>query len=198
MSVAAAALFAFRNERAHLRGRLAFEMQKSHHHIRHLHAGVVDVVLHIHFLPGGAQQAHKRVAQNGIAQMPDMRSLVGIDGGVLHQRMILRGRRAAFGAYHHLCCRAAIQPRVDVSRARNLKSRKSFNRAQGSHDLLGNYLGGFAQLACQFKRHRRGDFAKAEIGRRLQRQVLERKIVFFFQHRANGVAEPFLQFQNHA
>ncbi len=60
-------------------------MQKSHHHIGHLHAGVVDVVLHIHLLPGGAQQAHERIAQNGVAQVADVRGLVGIDAGVLDE-----------------------------------------------------------------------------------------------------------------
>ena len=65
-------------------------MQKPHHHIRHLHAGVVDVVLHIDLLASGAQQAHKCVAKNRIAQVPDVRGLVGIDAGVLHQRMNAR------------------------------------------------------------------------------------------------------------
>ena len=63
------------------------KMQKSHHHIGHLHAGVIDVILYIHLLPGGAQQAHKRVAQNGVAQVADVRGLVGIDAGVLDQGM---------------------------------------------------------------------------------------------------------------
>jgi glycerol-3-phosphate responsive antiterminator len=58
-------------------------MQKAHHHIGHLHAGVVDVVLHVDLLAGGAQQAHKRVAENGVAQVADVRGLVGIDAGVL-------------------------------------------------------------------------------------------------------------------
>ena len=77
----------FEQHLANVGQRFAFQMQKSHHHIGHLHAGVVDVVLHIDFLPGGAQQAHKRVAQNGVAQVADVRGLVGIDAGVLDQRM---------------------------------------------------------------------------------------------------------------
>ena len=74
-------------QRMNLGERLALEMQKSHHHIRNLHAGVVDVVLHVDFLPGGAQQAHKCVAEDGVAQMADVRGLVGIDAGVLDQSM---------------------------------------------------------------------------------------------------------------
>jgi len=60
-------------------------MQKPHHHIRHLDAGVVDVVLHIDFLSGRAKQAHKRVAQDGVAQMTYVRGFVGIDAGVLDE-----------------------------------------------------------------------------------------------------------------
>ena len=56
---------------------------KAHHHIGHLHAGVVDVVLHFHALAARTQHAHERIAQRGIAQMPDVRRLVGIDVGVL-------------------------------------------------------------------------------------------------------------------
>ena len=58
-------------------------MLKTHHHVGNLDAGVIDVILHIDLLPGGAQHAHKRVAQNRVAQMADVRGLVGIDAGVL-------------------------------------------------------------------------------------------------------------------
>ena len=62
-------------------------MQKADHHIGNLHAGVVDVILYIDLLARGAQQAHKGVAEDGIAQMADVRGLVGVDGGVLNQCM---------------------------------------------------------------------------------------------------------------
>ena len=62
-------------------------MKEADHDIRNLHAGVVDVVLHVDLLPGGAQQAHEGVAEDGIAQMADVRGLVGIDAGVLHKGM---------------------------------------------------------------------------------------------------------------
>ena len=67
--------------------RLLLDMQKSHHHVGNLHAGVVDVVLNIHFPAGESQQPHKSVAENGVAQMPDVRRLVGIDAGVLDQNL---------------------------------------------------------------------------------------------------------------
>ena len=80
-------LLEFIQQQTRVGQRFAFEMQKSHHHIGHLNAGIVDVVLHIHLLPGGAQQADKRVTQNRVAQVANVRGLVGIDAGVLHQRV---------------------------------------------------------------------------------------------------------------
>ena len=58
-------------------------MLETHHHVGHLHAGVVDVVLHFDVAAGGAQHADEGVAQDGVAQVPDVRGFVGIDVGVL-------------------------------------------------------------------------------------------------------------------
>ena len=54
----------------------------SRHHVGHLHAGVVDVVLHFDRAAAGSQHTHERVAQDGVAQVTDMRGFVGIDVGV--------------------------------------------------------------------------------------------------------------------
>ena len=58
-------------------------MHKADNHVGNLHSRVIDVVLHIDFPAREPQQAHKRIAENGIAQMADVSSLVGIDAGVL-------------------------------------------------------------------------------------------------------------------
>ena len=83
--------------------RLAFEMEEADDHVGDLDAGVVDVVLHVDFLAGGAEQADECVAEDGVAQVADVRGLVGIDAGVLDQCMErLSGRsRAASGAGDH-------------------------------------------------------------------------------------------------
>ena len=60
-------------------------MNESDHDIGHLHPGVVDVVLDIDAVIGRAQQPHKRIAQDGVAQVSNVSSLVGIDAGVLDQ-----------------------------------------------------------------------------------------------------------------
>ena len=41
----------------------------------------------------GAQQPHERVAENGIAQVADVRRFVGIDAGVLDQNLARKLRR---------------------------------------------------------------------------------------------------------
>ncbi len=66
---------------------LFFDVRKSNHHIGNLHAGVVDVVLNIDFPARIAQQPDERVPENGIAQMPDVRSFVRIDARVLDQNL---------------------------------------------------------------------------------------------------------------
>ena len=62
-------------------------MQKSDDHVGNLDSGIVDVVLNVHVSSGKTQQADKSIAQDGIAQMADMRGFVGIDAGVLNQNL---------------------------------------------------------------------------------------------------------------
>ena len=112
-------------------------------------------------------------------------------------RGVLSGRRIAFGANHQAGCGSSIEARVDVAGAGHFKACEALDGAERGHDLLRNDLGRFAKFAGQLKGNGSGDFAEAEVGRRLQRKVFKLKIVFFFQNRANLRAEPLLQFQNH-
>ena len=70
-------------------------MSESNDHICDLHSGIVDIVLNVDFPALKAQQAHERVAQNGIAKMSNMRSLVGINAGVLDQNLAVLEFRPA-------------------------------------------------------------------------------------------------------
>ena len=62
-------------------------MREADNYVGHLHAGVVDVVLNVDFPARITQQADERVAENGVAQVSDVRRLVGIDAGVLDQNL---------------------------------------------------------------------------------------------------------------
>ena len=70
--------------------RALFEMHEANHHIGDLHAGVINIVLHRDLGAAGPQQTDEGVSQDGVAQMADVRRLVGIDAGVLHQNFFRR------------------------------------------------------------------------------------------------------------
>src|SRR5580658_272076 len=190
--------------------RFAFEMQKTDDDIGNLDAGVIDVVLHVDFVTGLAQQTDKRVAENRIPQMPDVCGLVGIDRGVFDQRMALRYRRtgvpharhvfvfvASMGFRHYPYPRGPVQPRVDIPGAGHVQRVKPTEWAERFYYLLRDDFGGFAQRARQLQGDGRRDLAKAQIGRRFERDVLDFECVFFFEERANCAAEPLLQFEIH-
>ena len=76
-------------------------MRKADNDVGHLNAGVVDVVLNVDFPAGKAQQPYKGVAEDRIAQMTDVRGLVGIDARMLDQNLAgsdLGGRFLVGGA----------------------------------------------------------------------------------------------------
>jgi len=62
-----------------VRARFLFEEMKPGDDIGDLHAGVVDVVLHFDAVIGRAKHAYKCVAEDGVAQMADVRGFVRID-----------------------------------------------------------------------------------------------------------------------
>src|ERR1700686_4172320 len=66
-----------------LRARFLLDLGKADAPISHLHAGIVDVVLDINFPAGRAQKPDEGIAENRIAQMSDVRGLIGIDARVL-------------------------------------------------------------------------------------------------------------------
>ena len=128
-------------------------MKEPDDHIGYLHAGVVDVVLHVDFLPGGAQQADEGVAENGVAQMADVRGLVWIDAGVFYEGMQAAGFEfEACAACYQACARSAIKTGVDVARAGDFESGEAIECAKRGDDLLGDDFGRLAEFAGQFVR----------------------------------------------
>ncbi len=66
----------------------ALEVAEADHHVGHLHAGVVDVVLNLDRMAEEPQRAHQRVAEGGVPQVADVRRLVRIDGRVLDDHLL--------------------------------------------------------------------------------------------------------------
>ncbi len=68
---------------ANLGERLAGQVPESDDDVGDLHAGVVDVVLHLDRNAAEAQHAHQRVAERGVSKVADVGRLVRVDGRVL-------------------------------------------------------------------------------------------------------------------
>ncbi len=72
-------------------------------------------------LPGGTQQENKRVAENCVAQMTDVRGLVGIDAGVLNQGMKMGLLFYGFVACDRHGGSLAVQLAIDIAGASDSK-----------------------------------------------------------------------------
>ena len=141
---------------------------EAHHHVGHLHAGVVDVVLHLDAMAARAQHAHERVAQRGVAQVADVRRLVGIDVGVLDDDLFARaGGGLGLAAQQRRGVGAAVEPDVDVAVAGHFHRRHAGDGADLLDQLGGDLLGRLPQLLGQLKRRRHGHFAELALPRLL-------------------------------
>ncbi len=165
-------------ERFNLSARLLFDMQESNHHVGDLHSGVVDVVLDVHFPARKAQQADEGIAENGVAQVPDMRRLVGIDARMLDQHFAggnIRGgffvggeRRGQLGAAY---------ANVDVPAAGHLEFFKARNRTDPGDDLFGNLARRLAEFPGEFESDRQRVLAKFDFRRLLDDDVRAFQVV---------------------
>ena len=128
---------------------------KAGYHVRHLHAGVVDVILHFDVVAAGAQHADESVAQYGIAQVSDVRGFIGIDIGMFDDG--LPGSRGG-GRIRHLQQRraveAAIEADVDVAVAGDLESGNAGDGSHGCDHVGGDLLRGLLERLRQLKSHR--------------------------------------------
>ena len=186
------ALFAISDEGADFGGGLVFKVHEPDDDVGNLHAGVVDVVLHVDFLAGGAEKVDKGVAKDGVAQMAHMRGLVGIDAGVLHR--VKRGLGRAVGA---ICgdeanAGVAVEARIDIAGAGDFKSDKALKGAEGGNDFLGDDFGGLAQGACQLQSDGRGQLTELELGGNFNGDGFRREIVLLLQYGAEMCFELLL------
>ena len=132
-------------------------MVKADHDIGNLHACIVDVILHFHVIACGSQHPDKGVAENGIAQMSDVRGLVGIDVGMLDDDLAgcgCVGTGLACG--HHRSIGTAVEPDVDIAVAGHLEGRDAGDRGKVREQLAGDGLGRFFQASRQLKRNWQG------------------------------------------
>src|SRR5690349_18581290 len=104
-------------------------MNETDDDVGHLDAGIVDVVLNFNVPSGGAQHANEGIAENGVAQVADVRGLVGIDVGVLdnHLAFVMFRIFGLGGGEQRRSVVAAVQTNVQVSVAGDLDGCDAIN-----------------------------------------------------------------------
>ncbi len=107
-----------------------FEALEADYDIGDLNAGVVDVVLDVDLLAGGAEKADEGVSQDGVAEMADMGGLVGVDAGVLDDDVsgLKRGFDSGAGG-DGFCGGRAFEAGVDVSGSGDFECGEAFDGA---------------------------------------------------------------------
>ena len=128
-----------------------------------MHAGIVDVILNIDFPACETQQADERIAENGIAQVSNVRGLVWIDAGVLDQNFAGRnlGLRSFIGGERGSKL-FALDSCVDVASTCEFEPLKVINRPDAGDNLFRNLSGRLAQLLGQLKSKWQCIFAKLD------------------------------------
>ena len=159
-------------ECANLARRSRLEMRESENHIRHLHAGVVDVVLHLDALARVAQQPTECVAEHGVAQVADVRGLVRIHARMLDKHLgRIRLWRGHFPS-RFLTRRAkefrAVEERIEVSATRHFHPRDARNRLQRIRDFLRQRARRLLQPLRQIEADGRRHLAHRELRRPLR------------------------------
>ena len=115
----------------------------------------------------GLKQADKRIAQNGIAQMANMRRLIGINAGVLDQNLFAAGRPRLRRLWIKQEPRRffAVDLGIDVTRARDRKLFKSRHLSQPGNDFFRDLARRLPQLLGQLKTQRQRILTQADVRR---------------------------------
>ena len=131
--------------------------------------------------------------------MTDVRRLVGIDGGVLDDRLFRRdGLRRYLLPDARQEERVAIEVQIQVAVGRRDDARHPRNVADRLRQLLGDRARRLPQRSRQLKGDRHGEIAEGAAGR-----YFDRKIRYFFQavlpadRRRDGVVDVSLNGENH-
>ena len=137
------------------------EIGEPDHHVGHLHPGVVDVVLDLDLVAEGPQDARQHVSEDGVAQMPDVRRLVGIDVRVLDDPLAraLFGRQQV-GLEQLAQDGSAIEEGIEKAGTLNPDLPDALRQLESVGDFGGDQARRLLQLARQGHRHRRREIAE--------------------------------------
>ena len=118
-------------EHLHADRRALLHLQESDYDVRHLHACIVDVVLHLHAISRKFQNPRERISQHSVPHMPDVRRLVRINTRMLDNNLFSFLCALCVSAFSFLVFpfprfrpkRRAIEIRIQIARTRDLDPR---------------------------------------------------------------------------
>ena len=129
---------------------------KRRHHVRNLHAGVVDVVLDFDAPPERPQHAHEGVSEHGVAQVADMCGLVRVDVRVLDDCLGGIGGRLVGSGKDSQRVSRSVKAHVDVPGARDLERPDTGNARKLGHQLGSDLARSASQRLREAEADRRG------------------------------------------
>ena len=179
---------------------LAVHVQEADHHVRHLDARVVDVVLHADLAPALAQHAHEGVAQDGVAQVADVGGLVGVDARVLHHHV--PAHAGCSRPPHELGVEVAreggaLEEHVDVAAARHLRPAYAGRGAQRARQPLRDLARRAPQRLAEVEGGGEGEVPELRPWRVLEGDGGEVGVEGGARGRADGFAELGLDLEDH-
>jgi hypothetical protein len=186
-------------DRLHVGERLLLDVTEADDDVGHLHARVVDVVLHPDLAPAALQHAHEGVAEHGVADVPDVRRLVGVDAGVLDDHRARDRRRSpslAERIVQRQRERAAVEEQVDVAPARDLRP-AHVAVGKGSGQLLADLAGLALQRLREVERRGQREVAERDVRRVLERHRPEVHVEGPPHRRPDFFRQPVLQVEEH-
>ncbi len=145
----------------------AFEVDEADDDVGDLDAGVIDVVLDADLVAGlvvvGAQKTLEGVAEDGVAEMADVRGLVGVDAGVLDEAEAGATDVGVPAGGDLEDSGGAVEADVEVTCSRDLDTRDAFGEIGGQliFEFIRYDAGGFAEAFGEFKSYRQGQVRRA-------------------------------------
>src|SRR4030095_11296438 len=158
---------------------LALHALQAHHDVGHLNPGIVEVVLDLDFVPQETKTSDERVTQGGVAQMPDVSRLVGVDIGVFDDDLAVRNRLLEPAMHPQpdalmqtKCQAAAVDVKVQVTAAGNLRLPDSGDLSRGLRQFVRDISRRTLEFSTEVEGNGKSQLTQIDTGR-------ESKVEFF-------------------
>ena len=143
------------DEAAHVRGRLVLQVVEAHHHVGHLHAGVVDVVLHLHVAAEARSMRTKVSPSTALRRWPMCAALLGLM--LVCSTMIFSpgaGCGSGSRVQQRSSRRGAVEAHVDVAVAGHFHGGDARDGPDGGHQVARRACAAAASVGAPVGRRR--------------------------------------------